>query len=37
MDLVSGKNEIDEEEKVYLAAQELLGPRPKWQKIWDAL
>lgn len=37
MDLISGKKEIDEEEKAYLAAQELLGPRPKWKKIWDAL
>ena len=37
MDLISGKNEIDEEEKAYLAAQQLLGPRPKWKKLWDAL
>lgn len=37
MDLVSGKQEIDEEEKAYLTAQQLLGPRPRWKKIWDAL
>jgi amino acid transporter len=37
MDLISGKQEIDDEEKAYLAAQELLGPRPKWKKVWDAL
>lgn len=37
IDLFSGKKEIDEEEKAYLEAQQLLGPRPKWKKIWDAL
>ena len=37
MDLISGKREIDEEEDAYLEAQKLLGPRPKWVRIWDAL
>lgn len=37
MDLMSGKREIDEEESVYLEAQQLLGPQPKWKRIWDAL
>lgn len=37
MDLISGKREIDEEEDAYLEAQQLLGPRPKWKGVWDAL
>jgi len=37
VDLVTGKQELDEEEKAFLEAQQLLGPRPKWKQIWDAL
>lgn len=37
MDLISGKQEIDEEEKAYLEGQELLGPRSRWKRIFDAL
>jgi amino acid transporter len=37
MDLVTGKQEIDEEEQAYLEAQRLRGPPPRWKKIWDAL
>ena len=37
MDLVTGKQEIDEEERAYLDAQRMLGPRPKWKQMWDAL
>jgi amino acid transporter len=37
MDLISGKEEIDEEEERYLAAQRLRGPEPKWRKIWNSL
>ena len=37
MDLITGKREIDEEEDAYLGAQRLLGPQPKWKRLWDAL
>jgi len=37
MDLFTGKEEIDEEERIYLEAQMLLGPQPRWKRIWDAL
>jgi len=37
MDLITGKQNIDDEEKAYLEAQELLGPRPRWKRILDAL
>jgi len=37
VDLTSGKRQIDEEEERYLAEQAALGPRTRWQKIWDAL
>ncbi|CAG7845895.1 Uncharacterized amino-acid permease C777.04 [Serendipita indica DSM 11827] len=37
MDLISGKREIDEQEQRWLEAQALLGPRTRWQKIWDSL
>lgn len=37
VDLISGKREIDEEEKKFLAEQEALGPRSRWQKIFDSL
>lgn len=37
MDLISGKREIDLEEEQYLEQQKLLGPRTRWQKIWDSL
>ncbi|KAG8910646.1 hypothetical protein FRC01_006211 [Tulasnella sp. 417] len=37
VDLVSGKQQIDEEEGLYLAHQHGRGPRTSWQKIWDSL
>jgi amino acid transporter len=37
VDLLSGKREIDEEEARFIAAEELLGPRTKLQKLWDGL
>jgi len=37
VDLISGKREIDEEEKQFMAEQEALGPRTRWQKIFDSL
>ena len=37
LDLVTGKRELDEEERAFLEAQRLLGPRPRWKRIWDAL
>ena len=37
MDLISGKEEIDQEEEMFLAAQRLLGPQPKWRRIWNSL
>jgi hypothetical protein len=37
MDFINGKQEIDQEEERYLAAQSLLGPPSRWKKIWDAL
>ncbi|KAG8803300.1 hypothetical protein FRC17_006208 [Serendipita sp. 399] len=37
MDLISGKKQIDDEEERYLAEQAALGPRTRWQKLWDAL
>ena len=37
MDLLSGKREIDEQEKRWIEEQALLGPRTRWQKIWDGL
>jgi len=36
VDLITGKQELDEEETAFLEAQQLLGPRPKWKQIWDA-
>ncbi|KAK1232252.1 amino acid transporter [Marasmius sp. AFHP31] len=39
VDLVTGLKEIDDEEQRYIAqhraAEELKGPRSRWQKIWD--
>jgi len=37
VDLISGKREVDLEEEKYLAQRAALGPRTKWQRIWDAL
>ena len=37
MDLISGKEEIDEEEERFLAAQRLRGPQPKWRRIWESI
>ncbi|EIM89892.1 dicarbixylic amino acid permease [Stereum hirsutum FP-91666 SS1] len=37
VDLVTGKREIDEEEKAFNLAQESRGPRTIWQKLWDSL
>ena len=37
VDLVTGKREIDEEEERFNKEQEMLGPRTKWQRIWDSL
>ena len=37
VDLISGKREIDEEEERFLAEQAKLGPRTRWQQIWDSL
>ena len=37
IDLTTGLDTIDEEEKRYLAGQAALGPRTRWQKLWDAL
>jgi len=37
IDLVSGKREIDEEEEQFLAEQAKLGPRNRWQRLWDSL
>ena len=37
MDLLSGKEEIDQEEEMFVAAQRLRGPQPKWRKIWDSI
>ncbi|KAH7910728.1 dicarboxylic amino acid permease [Hygrophoropsis aurantiaca] len=36
-DLVTGKKEIDEEEELFVAQDELKGPRTRLQRIWDAL
>ncbi|EMD38505.1 hypothetical protein CERSUDRAFT_113683 [Gelatoporia subvermispora B] len=37
VDLVTGKKEIDEEEERFNHKQALLGPRGRWQTIWDSL
>ena len=37
MDLFTGTQEIDEEEDAYLEAQNLRGPRSKWERLWDEL
>jgi amino acid transporter len=37
VDLISGKREIDEEEEQFLLEQAKLGPRTRWQRIWDSL
>lgn len=37
IDLTSGKREIDEEEEQFLAEQAKLGPRTRWQHMWDSL
>ncbi|KAH6918148.1 dicarboxylic amino acid permease [Coprinopsis sp. MPI-PUGE-AT-0042] len=37
VDLVTGLRRIDEEEKVFLAAEAAKGPRTRLQKIWDSL
>jgi len=37
VDLISGKREIDEEEEKFLAEQAELGPRNRWQRLWDSL
>ncbi|KAG6854320.1 hypothetical protein C0991_008215 [Blastosporella zonata] len=37
VDLVTGKQQIDEEEEKFLAAQAALGPRSTLQQFWDSL
>ncbi|KAG8216234.1 hypothetical protein J3R82DRAFT_8275 [Butyriboletus roseoflavus] len=37
VDLVTGKQEIDDEEQEFLAREKLGGPRSRWQRFWDAL
>jgi amino acid transporter len=37
MDLFTGKQEIDEEEKAYLEAQHLRGPLSRWERLWENL
>lgn len=37
IDLISGKREIDEEEEQFRLEQAKLGPRTRWQRIWDSL
>lgn len=37
VDLATGLRRIDEEEKVFLAAEAAKGPRTRLQKIWDSL
>ncbi|KAH7883097.1 dicarboxylic amino acid permease [Phlebopus sp. FC_14] len=36
-DLVTGKQEIDDEEEEFLAREKLRGPRSRLQRIWEAL
>lgn len=37
VDLITGLREIDEEEERFNKAEELKGPRTRWQKLWDNL
>lgn len=37
VDLTTGLQEIDDEEKRYLAEMEAKGPRTRLQRIWDSL
>ncbi|KAF8452725.1 dicarboxylic amino acid permease [Boletus edulis BED1] len=37
VDLITGKQEIDDEEERFLANEKLSGPRSRWQRFWDAL
>jgi amino acid permease len=37
MDLVTGKEEIDEEEREFLSDKQSRGPPSRWKQIWDAL
>ncbi|KAG6818155.1 hypothetical protein H0H87_000060 [Tephrocybe sp. NHM501043] len=37
VDLVTGMRQIDEEEEKFIAEQEALGPRTRFQKFWDSL
>lgn len=37
VDLISGKQEIDDEEEEFLAREKLGGPQSRWQRFWDAL
>jgi len=37
VDLVTGLRQIDEEEEKFLEMQAELGPRGRWQKMWDSL
>ena len=37
VDLVSGKPQIDEEEKQYLDDQRARGPKSQWKRLWDAM
>ncbi|KAK7693614.1 hypothetical protein QCA50_003183 [Cerrena zonata] len=37
VDLITGLREIDEEEERFNKAEELKGPRTKWQKFFDSL
>ncbi|KAG6878727.1 hypothetical protein C0993_011542 [Termitomyces sp. T159_Od127] len=37
VDLVTGKQQIDEEEEKFIAEQEALGPRSPFRKFWESL
>ncbi|KAG9310163.1 hypothetical protein JVU11DRAFT_9784 [Chiua virens] len=35
VDLITGKQEIDDEEEAFLASEKLGGPQSRWQRFWD--
>lgn len=37
VDLISGKQEIDEEEEEYERMMAAKGPQTRWERLWDAL
>jgi amino acid transporter len=37
MDLFTGKQEIDEEEKAYVEAQHLRGRLSRWERLWETI